>query len=293
MTHKGQLIRQLNRANLGTLDYSKVRDLVSELISGVPLPLEDREIKDPIFRGVKHTTKPTNVEALGYPPKDLVTGFGRCNAPSTQVFYGCSDPLTVFAELRVVPGDIVYRSKWTASRKLTIFHTSLDLEPPHFSLTTESRRIMDFFDTRFSFPIHETFSTQFKITAALMDLLHGEVSNRESTLGTFVYPSVVDPHKQLNIAIHADVADQCLSVNYVEEIEVLDPADYPPPEDDTPFGYLVLKKRDFADSFPNDQIRWQGRPATYKSNEHPIKIEKHRGSERFAWDKHGNFIDPS
>lgn len=250
-----ELVTALNRADLRTADYAYLVARVGELIKGIPMQAATVQPGTTLYRGVIYAEKPINVGCLSYPPAHLVKNYQRCNGPGSPMFYCSVDRAAVFAELDAQLGDKVYLSKWTINKEFFFFRVPPDTTDEMKDDAAFSK-IETFFETRFAQPIHETYSEQYKLTAAITekfstgDLLGDAAIVNGRVLGAVVYRSVAHTPRSDNIAIRPPVVDQCLQLTDVQEIEVLSR------DGDS----RTVRETDFSSDFAGDKINWAGRP---------------------------------
>ncbi len=282
-----QLIQQLNRLDLDRASYVHVQKVIQQLFVGIPIHGKTPHRDSRIYRGVKYRDKPETVRQLSYPPGDRVINFQRCNPPNAPMFYCSPDPAAVFYELNVQPGDRLYVSKWSIVDDFII----LQIAPNVDDNSVNHRRdlIVTFFETRFSQPIHETYSSQYKITAAIAEhLSRGNIMNGENTnfkgveIGALSYPSVSHPARSENIAIRPAIADRCLRLDYVEEMLV-----------DEVIGKTIRYTRtNFASTFPEGNIAWKDTIIHWKVPPHSRVTVTAEQDGWVARDESGNIVNP-
>ena len=217
-----ELIKRLNRINLRAAEYSYIKSLIEKFVDDFRAksftPIKGQRV----YRGVVYTSKPTDISYLGAPPAELVKGFQRCNQPNFPMFYCSPDPAAVLFELGVKEGDIVYLSKWSINL-VDFFINPIICELDEENLYPALEIVYTYFETVFAQPIHEVFSHQYKITTAITELLtareiNNDVENRK--MGGLTFPSVAHPNKSDNLVLYPDVAERCLSLDYVEEVKI-------------------------------------------------------------------------
>ncbi|WP_322009734.1 hypothetical protein [Paraburkholderia sp. J12] len=250
-----EIVTALNRADLRTADYAYLVARVGELIKGIPMRAASVRPGTTLYRGVIYKEKPGNVSYLSYPPAHLVKNYQRCNGPGSPMFYCSVDSAAVFAELDAQPGDKVYLSKWIINKEFFFFRI-----PPDTSDAIKDdaafSKIETFFETRFAQPIHETYSEQYKLTAAITEkfstgnLIGDAASINGRVLGAVAYRSVAHTPRSDNVAIRPSVVDQCLQLTNVREVEVVGR------EGES----RTVRETDFSANFEDGKINWAGRP---------------------------------
>ena len=281
-----EIIRRLNRMDLDRADYEEIKKLIGRLISGIPVHVDKVRNDARLYRGVLHEQRPLDRSLLSYPPASTVTNFQRCNPPNRSMFYCSPTPAAAFYELDVHPGDRIYLSKWSISREFLLQKISRsedeDLSPPTDSIFT-------YFETKFSQPIHDTYSSQYKITAAITEVLtlgKIEVPDGSMALGGLLYPSVAHPGRPENLAIRPDVVDRCLNLDYVEEIQITD-------RKEDANQTITYNRIDVSSDFSNGEIRWSGRPLHWNAGPGPALITFTNEPDGWiARDARGNIINP-
>ncbi len=241
-----------------------------------------------LYRGIIYSERPSEVSYLGSPPADLVTSFQRCNGPGRPMFYASVDPAAVFSEVDANIGNIVYLSKWIVDREFLFFRI-----PPVAGTGMEEdaafTKIETFFETRFAQPIHETFSAQYKVTAAITERFStcGASDPSDSlnglNLGAVVYPSVAHTTRSDNIAIQAAVAQSCLRLCNVRAIEITE----------RQAESRTVREIDFSATFEDEHIKWLGRPTQWTINPGETLIFTVENNMWVARSEDGTTIYPS
>ncbi|WP_043617952.1 RES domain-containing protein [Chromobacterium violaceum] len=250
-----ETITELNKIDLARADYSYLLKQIGMLMSGIPVQASFPLKGTVFYRGIAYETKPMDTSFLGAPPVQLVTGYQRCNPPGKPMFYASVDPNAIFAELDVQVGSKIYLSTWEVVDDFLYFRI-----PPRASEEFQSSpayaKIETFFETRFAQPIHETFSEQYKLTAAIAEQLSGQSvmsimpMQQLPKLAAVAYPSVAHKSRADNIAIRPEVAASCLKLKNVTELFIID-------RDETSW---TVEGRDFSTTFENEVIAWSERP---------------------------------
>ncbi|WP_207552662.1 hypothetical protein, partial [Chromobacterium violaceum] len=250
-----QRLTELNRIDLARADYDYLLKQIGLLMEGVLVQAFTPQLGTVLYRGVPYENKPMATSFLGAPPAEIVTGFQRCNPPGKPMFYASIDPNAIFAELDAKVGSKIYLSTWTVVENFYYFRI-----PPRANEESQSSpayaKTETFFETRFAQPIHETFSEQYKLTAAIAEQLSGKpvvprVPIRQMPkLAAVAYPSVAHKGRPDNIAIRPEVAASCLKLENVTELIIVDR------ETDS----WSVEAIDFSAGFSNGVISWNGRP---------------------------------
>ncbi|TDY22576.1 RES domain-containing protein [Paraburkholderia sp. BL6665CI2N2] len=278
-----KIVADINRMNLDGADYEYILGLISRLINGWPMQAITPHKDTRLYRGVVYKEKPAKKSFLGYPPKMLVRNFQRCNKPESPMFYCSVDPYAILLEIGVTSGDKVYVSKWSMIKEFWINRIA-----PRSDMEIENAvrdTVLTFFETKFAQPIHETYSSQYKITAAITEKLTsgGIVNGGNKSLGGLTYPSVAHPGRSENLAVRPEIVDQCLQLDYAEEwtITAVDEG-----------GKISFNRTDFASDFTADDIKWTGKALhwTLGPGEEVTVMAEHDGW--VARDKNGNIVNP-
>lgn len=262
-------------------DFSYIKSKISRLHVGLSMyavtPREDSRF----YRGVIYKEKPTSVDSLSYPPKNIVKNFQRCNRPENPMFYCSVDPSAALFELRVQPEDKVYLSKWSLKQDFWVNRLAVDDDLDEFS-TPIRAIILTFFETRFSQPVHETYSSQHKVTAAITEHMATGNLVEGRLIGGLGYPSVAHPSRSENIVIRPEVVDSCLKLDYVEEISILKVEN----------NIISVSYTDFSSDFEGGNIHWSGSPKKWSL---PSGAKFTLTAEPDGWvarDEDGNIVNP-
>jgi len=278
-----KIIRQLNRMDLDKADYPYIKGEIQHLITGLRMKFITPHKETRLYRGVIYRDKPTDVKFLRYPPKQLVVDFQRCNPPEQPMFYCSPDPAAIYYELGVRPGDIVYLSKWSVLEDFFVNRIApLDAEgEDEDDLIKEI--IFTFFETKFSQPIHETYSSQYKITSAISEKISsGDLLGDHRILGGLTYPSVSHPNRSENLAIWPAVVDRCLRLDYVEEVLITAVED----------KKISINRTDFSATFDEGLIGWTGGVMRWTVDSGAAITFTAEYDEWVARDQYGNIVNP-
>ncbi|MBY4715846.1 hypothetical protein [Burkholderia cepacia] len=276
-----RIIGQLNRMNLDKVEYNYIKNLIARLTVGLKMRGVTPHMDSRLYRGVVFREKPSKVGFLGYPPASIVTNFQRCNPPSNPMFYCSVDPSAIYYELGVQPGDKVFLSKWSVSQEFFINRIAPPDEDDMSDLVRDI--VLTFFETKFSQPIHETYSSQYKITSAISEKLSsGELIGDHRVIGAVSYPSVVHPSRSENLAIRTAVVDKCLQLDYVEEILVTN----------VQGNTISVDRTDFSSNFDGDNIIWTGKPIHWTMGPGTKLVVTAEPDGWIARDENGNVVNP-
>lgn len=260
--------KQLERLDLRRADYSYVKSLVKNLFHNHVAPSFYLDTGSPFYRvRLNPPSKPTEEKDLREPPRTSITGYQRCNSPGNPIFYASNRILTAALEVGAAENDTVYFSKWILTKPMScsvaISSEMYECHPDIQRVVPErSIDIIDYFETLFTRPIHDTFSEQYKITAAISEMLTGEytrallgqddegdVVSSDGHMG-LIYRSVVDVAEGKNFAFHPTLVDEFLVVEFVLEARVVSSAN----------NKFVVEVMDFSDDFVGKSIGWSGNP---------------------------------
>jgi len=279
-----ELIRQLNRINLSAAEYSYVKSLIENFNQDFYTKALILTKGQRLYRGVLYDSKPTEVSCLGAPPARLVKGFQRCNQPNAPMFYCSVDSAAVFYELGVKEGDTVYLSKWTVN-VVDLLVNSIICPVDEKFLYPALEMVNTYFETVFAQPIHEIFSHQYKITTAITEFLiardiKDNVDNWK--MGGLLFPSVAHPSKSDNLVLYPDIAERCLTLDYVQEVKVVK----------VDRNKIDIEYTDISSDFNNGKINWSGRPKKWKIAPGNLLRMTAEGGDWIVRDINGNVIDP-
>jgi RES domain len=253
-------INSINRLNLDVADYDYLVRRVGRLIVGIPLYGSSIQPETRLYRARKSLSKPKSIADLGAPPAELIVSYQRCNPPNEPMFYCSTHQATACYEVDAKPGDLIYISCWTVCKKFFF-----QIIPPDRLRTSDDNRLAllaTFFETKFTQPIHQTFSSQYKITAAIADRLTAKefsltISNsssghklHEDGVGCIMYPSVAYLKDADCLAIRPKIVESCLALSYVEEWQITSIC----------CGELSVNRIDMSSSFDEGKILWAGKP---------------------------------
>jgi hypothetical protein len=242
------IIKKLNRMNLDQIGYGHIKNTIKSLITGLPMKMITPRLDARLYRGVIYKEKPLDVKLLSYPPKELVTNFQRCNPPDSPMFYCSVDPAAICSELRVRSGDKLYLSKWSVAEEF--FCARVSPNEDEYENSRENELVFGYFETKFLQPIHQTYSSQYKITAAICECLTtGNIVGDLRTNGGLIYPSVAHSSRSENLAIQPHVVDRCLHLDWVEELTIEAVSDIS----------ISYKRTDFSSNFEDGLISWTGK----------------------------------
>jgi hypothetical protein len=70
------------------------------------------------------------IKFLKYPPKEIVTKYGRCNKPNESVLYAGFDDVTILNELKPEVGDLITKSVWKTKGEQYLKHCPIFKNQP-------------------------------------------------------------------------------------------------------------------------------------------------------------------
>ncbi len=249
------IISSLNRANLDKLEFETIVRRVNELTNGFRMRAFKVHKGQELYRSNLYSFKPDNISFFSYPPVDRVQGYQRCNAPYSPMFYCSPDPKTTYSELRLNQGDRAYLSKWVVESE-----SILIADPINDGDSTEYPPVIEiintYFESKYLQPVHSDFSSQYKVTAAIAEVLVGKKLNTGGVqFDGLHYPSVADTNRTSNLALFPSSVDENLRLLQVDEIELLQFDD----------RFSEHKFIDFSSTFDEDGvITWKGSGRTYR-----------------------------
>lgn len=279
-TEAKEIIRNLNKINLEAENFEYIKNQITRLFNGLAMQTSIPKKESKFFRGVKFETKPLTTSYLSYPPANLVRNFQRCNRPQAPMFYCAVDPSAVFFELRVRPGDKIYLSEWSTLKEFAVNRLAVEDTVDLRDLVRDV--ILTFAETKFSQPVHDTYSSQYKVTAAIAELLANGDLIGERVLGGLGYPSVAHPGRIENVAIRPEVVDSCLKLDHVEEVSILKV------EGDE----IIISYTDFSENFGDGRIHWLGRSSD-RIRRPGVTLIVSRGPDGWVTrDENGSIVNP-
>ncbi len=226
-----KIIEELNNMDLEKTDYEYIKQQVQRmlhLVQFTPKKMKiSRDTGNHIYRGVEHKNKPMEVSKLTYPPNNLALDFQRCNPPNKAMFYGSSYSRVIPDELNLEKGNhVIYISRWSIVKPIICVEIFPEQETE--APSPEKDLIYSFFGTKFTQPIHKTYSSQYKITSAISEVMiqdyitppKNKITKYPTELGALIYRSVSHTSRADCSAIKPHIADECLSLDYVEEITI-------------------------------------------------------------------------
>lgn len=221
-------IQRLNRLRADVADFDTIRMIISRMFAGVTTVIGTTSGVDQFFRcRLNPPARPIDISEIIAPKPEFVSGFQRCNAPHDPKFYCSSRRIGALRECRVKEGDVVYLSQWMGAGRLPlnkILDTSVTAELLDAASDAEST-FYTYLDTIFTRRIHETFSNDYKFSAAIARHLSENYPQGDHEVGVdgwagLRYPSVVDIENSYNIAFPSHFALTRLELQHLLELRV-------------------------------------------------------------------------
>lgn len=222
-------IQHLNRLDVDQVEFLEIESLLRAASKGVSAPLYRAASTELYFRARVHNGEPLKrLSDFSAPPPELVNGFQRCNPPGAPMFYAASKRINALLECDVQPGDIAYLGQWICKEPPPV---NMALSPLVHHDSSHSSTLDELFytylDTIFTRPIHETFSNQYKLTAAAAHVLTTRFIPHEAndvradgTVG-LRYSSVANISSGYNTAFHTHFATERLELLHVIRLRIL------------------------------------------------------------------------
>jgi hypothetical protein len=253
-------IRQLTRVDLSVAQYATLKSIFRSMMEDILIQVKMTTGGDLFYRARANCNKPSVTDEMMAPPANLITQFQRCNGPGAPMFYSSSKRATAILELSVKPGDIVYLGQWIGRERIPIsnlFYQN-DADLSEYSVSSKQDIIAPFFETIFTRRIDRTFSTDYKLTAALTEVLTSSFLGKnpfnigDDGLVGLRYPSIAHMEGGYNTVFYPDFAGERLELLHMMELEIIDIKDY------------TVKSRilDTAFVFDNGNINWTGSAAS-------------------------------
>lgn len=252
-----QLIKQLNRIDPRAANYQHLKKLYRELTSKTPLVVGLTPSTEFYFRTrVNPKIKPSTVEEVHAPPPENVIGFQRCNPPGSPMFYASSKRITSLLECGVKLGDTIYLSQWMCREPMPVVRVFENEEEGASGLTLDVHEdaTLSHMDTLLTRRVHDTFSEEYKFTAAITEVLtkpftpNDEQNIRQDGTVGLRYPSVADIAGGYNTAMHPAFSRERLELLHVIEANIVEGSTYD----------VSIAVSDTAVKFNDGKIEWTG-----------------------------------
>ena len=222
-----RIIRDINRLNLENVDFKHLKNKLGTLLY-CSFPGDLIDINHGFYRAnIVDEGRPVNVARLSYPPYEKIADYQRCNSPGFPVFYCAPDQGTACSEIYAKIGNTVYVSNWIVTHPFFCTNIALPM-----TYGDASDLVNTFIETKFVQEIHKTFSHQYKVTAAIIEMLFSEPNElipvHDSVKGNVVpfgmsavkYPSIATGLSGYCYAIKTDAVDNCLKLESVLELKI-------------------------------------------------------------------------
>lgn len=186
------------------------------------------------------------IKYLTYPPKDLVTTYGRCNKPGQNIFYGGFSWMTTLNEVGPRVGDLITSSVWQPkSNSILRYSPIFKNQPGDNVVNTEMLEINDIYEQKvktvspylreatdlllqfiadaFTKRINPKEHLNYIFSAYFSDKIFNDLDNGK--IEAIYYPSVHEKLSFQNIAIKPRVFDEKYYLTEVQDfVIVMDPS---------------------------------------------------------------------
>lgn len=251
-----KIIKQINRMDLDTVDYDYIKSLFKKMTDGVMFVVQLRSGADSLYH-VRRTAgkKITSVEEISAPPNSAVVNYQRCNPPGQSRFYAASTRMTAIKESRCEVGEVIYIGQWINK---AAYPVSAALSTNENAFNFESKNHEDilytYLDALFTRRVHATFSSDYKLTAALSEILMTNVPRNIDNVGedgrvALKFPSTVNHEVDVhNTVMHPEFLARNFDLMHVLECRVVSALT----------GGLTIEVMDTASHFNDGEILWTG-----------------------------------
>lgn len=114
------IINQLGRIKSPNVPIEYVREKLEILLTGFAhTSIVIAPAWGKLHRAVKYGEKPKFIKNLWYPPKERA-GLSRANLSQNPMFYCSGNPMAIFYELGLKPGDMVATTKWKLKDEILV-----------------------------------------------------------------------------------------------------------------------------------------------------------------------------
>jgi RES domain. len=252
-----KLIKQLNRVDCDRVDFNYIKDMMAKLTNGLTMVLQNQGGVDSMYRVRRFAPiKVSNVSEVFSPPSSAVINYQRCNSPGEPKFYAASTRMAAIKESRAEVGEIVYLGQWINHGSYPVNVVLTSQVTQHDFVYEEVEKVLyPYFDALFTRRIHNTFSNDYKLTAALAQQLMTGVSTEIKGVGkdglvALKYPSVANLGSNVhNTVMHPEFASARMQLMHLIEAEVICVDER-----------ISLKVMDTATNFRDGIINWTGNP---------------------------------
>jgi hypothetical protein len=250
-------IKWLNRIDPSDTDFDLLLKTFDKLTTGFKAAVDWCVSSESLFRArVNPKCRPTTLTELMAPPPGLVQGYQRCNPPGLPMFYAASRRMTALLECGASCGDIIYLSQWAAESKAPVNAAIHPLREYNLPQTPLQLHVQSYIETIFTRRVDKNFSDDYKLTAALSQILtkgfHPDplTNVREDRIVGLRYPSIVDIENSYNTVFHDQFSRNRLRPLHVMEMRILN-------VEGKKISYEVL---DNVLDFSNGEICWMNDP---------------------------------
>lgn len=219
--------QEFNRMDLARADYKSIVKKLREASKDTTIPLISST--GIYFRArICNSGEVDHISQLWAPPPSSVVGYQRCNPPGVPMFYAASNRQAALIEIGAQDEDLVFLSQWISKSPLPINRIFTPQLPEETKdLSPRDMLFNNYLDTLFTRQIHESFSDQYKLTAAATEVLTTKFVEdsfsdvrMDGTVG-LRYPSVADRFKSENTVFHADFARERLELIHVTKLKIV------------------------------------------------------------------------
>lgn len=257
-------ISRLNLVDLDIVDFDELVESIGRMVDGLPVGAHSIEPGKRLWRARKSTDILIEPHEFGAPDASKVrNNFQRCNKPGERMFYAAANPMTAIFEIGSSKGDELYLSAWDVDRRFFC-----NVIPPDKIGNENDHRIdliATFFETAFRVRVHDDFSNEYKMTAAIADRM---MPLGWTTVCNNTFPESID-HDAVNAgpvgleypscatsgalydscyAIRPSKAHDHLWLNFVERIRILNIGD----------ETVEFERIDRGQGSSNGSFKWEG-----------------------------------
>jgi len=252
------IIKQINRMDLDNVEYEYIKNLFRKMTDGIVFIIQHTGGADSLFH-VRRTggEKIKSIEQISAPPNSAVVNYQRCNPPGESRFYAASTRMAAIKESRCEVGETIYIGQWINKENYPV-SAILSTNENAFNFDSKNNEDMlyTYFDALFTRRIHSTFSSDYKLTSALSEILMSGVPRSIKNVGengrvALKFPSTVNHGTDVhNTVMHPDFLEKNFDLMHVLECELVMAEN----------GSLTVKVKDTATHFENGKIIWTGNP---------------------------------
>ncbi|HBQ6654678.1 hypothetical protein RAG39_22650 [Klebsiella quasipneumoniae subsp. quasipneumoniae] len=248
------MIKQINRMNLDDADYEYIKTLFRKMTEGLRFFVQRRSGADSLYH-VRRTggEKVTKVDQILAPPNSIVINYQRCNPPGQARFYAASTRMAAIKESRCGIGEVIYIGQWINKTEYPV-SAALSTNEELFNFDSQSNEdvFYAYIDALFTRRIHATFSSDYKLTAALSEILMSGLPksiDNEDGLIALKFPSTVSHGTNVhNTVMHPSFLAKNFELMHVLECEVVNGDN----------NEITVVIKDTATNFDDGKIIWTG-----------------------------------